>query len=67
MILKKWFTMKNNHYQVLPNLGWTTEVYQWLKDYTFAKGGWVYNFGMSFAWLNLSTGFRLSGTFFDRK
>jgi hypothetical protein len=60
-MIRKWFTIKNGHYQILPKIGWTTEVYRCLEDYTFKPSHWCYNFGMSFAWISLSTGFRISG------
>jgi len=61
MKIQKWFILKNNHYQVLPHIGWTTEVYQMMEDCTHNKTRWCYNWGISFAWLSLSTGFRLCG------
>lgn len=59
--VRKWFILNNDHYQLLPNLRWSTEVYRPLEDYTFKKSDWCFSWFIAFYWLNLSCGVGISG------
>lgn len=61
-VTKYLYCRNRGHYQVLPRISWSTEMYRHRADYTFRKLGWCFDWWITIAWLWFYAGVNASWT-----